>query len=181
VWWWWWRWCCGGDEVEVVLWRWWGGGGLEMRYWVTIWWRWIWCHRGVVDAVWLNFSLDTWFSDRCQICWDLQDSPFESLMVSKSVEICRSLCVWLNSIALFWLFGGGLQAETHMPRLSFFRWSSTFDQWVIFWILMGRLILIRDRELDSNGISLGWIVVFFGGLVALECPFIRMGLEVDLY
>jgi hypothetical protein len=46
---------------------------------------------------------------------------------------------------------------------------------------MGRLILIRDRELDSNGISLGWIVVFFGGLVALECPFIRMGLEVDLY
>jgi hypothetical protein len=46
---------------------------------------------------------------------------------------------------------------------------------------MGRSLLIRDRELVSSGVFSGWIVVFSGGLEAKECPFLSMGLEVDLY
>jgi hypothetical protein len=31
---------------------------------------------------------------------------------------------------------------------------------------MGQSLLIRNRELVSSGVSSGWVVVFFGGLVA---------------
>jgi hypothetical protein len=31
--------------------------------------------------------------------------------------------------------------------------------------------LIRDRELNSNGVFLGWVDVFFGGLETEECRF----------
>jgi hypothetical protein len=34
---------------------------------------------------------------------------------------------------------------------------------------MGRSLLIRDRELVSSGISMGWICVICGGLKADEC------------
>jgi hypothetical protein len=45
-----------------------------------------------------------------------------------------------------------------------------------FWIPMGRSLLIRDRKLVSSGASSGRVVVFFGGWVAEECHFLRMGL-----
>ncbi|PNX76172.1 hypothetical protein L195_g037815 [Trifolium pratense] len=38
------------------------------------------------------------------------------------------------------------------------------------WILMGRSLLIRDRELESSGIFLRSVDVFFGSLEAEECP-----------
>ncbi|MCI47095.1 hypothetical protein A2U01_0068336, partial [Trifolium medium] len=34
---------------------------------------------------------------------------------------------------------------------------------------MGRSLLIRERELESHGISMGRVGVFFGGLEAEEC------------
>ncbi|MCI37606.1 hypothetical protein A2U01_0058830, partial [Trifolium medium] len=35
---------------------------------------------------------------------------------------------------------------------------------------MGRSLLIQDRELESSGILMGRVEVFFGGLEAEECP-----------
>jgi hypothetical protein len=55
--------------------------------------------------------LDIWFSNRFQICWDLQDF-FDSLRVFKSVEICRFLCIWLNST---------------VSTLTVWRWSTSRD------------------------------------------------------
>jgi hypothetical protein len=37
-------------------------------------------------------------------------------------------------------------------------------------ISMGRLILIRDRKLESTDIFVGQVDVLFGGLEAEECP-----------
>ncbi|MCI25827.1 hypothetical protein A2U01_0047018, partial [Trifolium medium] len=34
---------------------------------------------------------------------------------------------------------------------------------------MGRSLLIRDRELESSGVSMGQVDVCFGGLKAKEC------------
>ncbi|MCI21295.1 hypothetical protein A2U01_0042461, partial [Trifolium medium] len=63
---------------------------------------------------------------------------FESLLVPKSAEICRLLCIWLD---LFRVgvdgFGGGLRAETYLPRLSFYRCPINFGS--------------RRRFLDSDG------------------------------
>jgi hypothetical protein len=53
-------------------------------------------------------------------------------------------------------------------------------QGAVFWILMGRSLLLRDRELVSSDISTGQDVVF-SGLVAEDCSFLSMGLEVNLY
>jgi hypothetical protein len=38
------------------------------------------------------------------------------------------------------------------------------------WISMGWSLLIRDRELESSGIFVDRVDVFFGGLEAEECP-----------
>jgi hypothetical protein len=39
----------------------------------------------------------------------------------------------------------------------------------VFFILMGRSLLIRDRELESTGIFMGQVDVFSGGLEVEEC------------
>ncbi|MCI56729.1 hypothetical protein A2U01_0077980, partial [Trifolium medium] len=40
---------------------------------------------------------------------------------------------------------------------------------VVIWILMGRSLLIRDRELVSSANFMGWVGVFSGGLEAKGC------------
>jgi hypothetical protein len=76
-------------------------------------------------------SLDVWFSDYFQICWDLQKS-----------------CLWLTSIA---------PVVTDFPRV-----VSIFALRSCYWILMGRLILLRDRELVFSNNFMGWVGVFSG-------------------
>jgi hypothetical protein len=51
---------------------------------------------------------------------------------------------------------------------------------VAFWILMGRSLLIRDRELVSSCVFLGWVD---DSLLVwkLRSVFLRMGLEVHFY
>jgi hypothetical protein len=41
-------------------------------------------------------------------------------------------------------------------------------QGAAFWILVGRTLLIRVRQLVFSGISTGWIGVFSGGMIADE-------------
>jgi hypothetical protein len=44
----------------------------------------------------------------------------------------------------------------------FSRVMSIFASWSCYWILMGRLILLRDRELVFSDNLLGWVGVVFG-------------------
>jgi hypothetical protein len=60
------------------------------------------------------------------------------------------------------------------PRLIYLGFLSTVVQHILahgaaFWILIGRSLLIRDRELVSNDIFLGRVGVFSDGLGAVEC------------
>jgi hypothetical protein len=86
--WWWWEWLFGVVVVLLtgVKWR---GECCDVD--VLLWW---WLDLALLGIGWCRvrwvFSSDIWFSDRCQVCWDLQDSPVESLLVPKSVEICGS-------------------------------------------------------------------------------------------
>jgi hypothetical protein len=88
----------------------------------------IWCFWSLPRVV---GSLDVWFSDYFQICWDLQKS-----------------CLWLTSIA---------PVVTDFPRV-----VSIFALRSCYWILMGRLILLRDRELVFSNNFMGWVGVFSG-------------------
>jgi hypothetical protein len=64
----------------------------------------------------------------------------------------------------------GLQSETYLPVfLTLLLLQQLLIQGVVFWILMGRSLLIRNRELKSSGISSGRIDVCSGGLEAEEC------------
>jgi hypothetical protein len=86
--WWWWGWLFGVVVVLLTGVQWWGEC-CDVD--VLLWW---WLDLALLGIGWCRvrwvFSSDIWFSDRCQVCWDLQDSPVESLLVPKSVEICRS-------------------------------------------------------------------------------------------
>jgi hypothetical protein len=44
---------------------------------------------------------------------------------------CLSISGWIL-LCRHWLFGGGLQAETHLSRFSFYRCPSTLIQWPVF-------------------------------------------------
>jgi hypothetical protein len=50
-----------------------------------------------------------------------------------------------------------------------YRCPLTLTHGAVFWILMSRSLLIRDRELTSSDIFLGRVVVFSGGLDDVEC------------
>jgi hypothetical protein len=60
--------------------------------------------------------------------------------------------IWLNFTTLV-LTVGSLSTGVHQ--------LSTYG--AAFWILMGRVILIRVRKLVSNGVSTGWVGVLSGG------------------
>jgi hypothetical protein len=135
----------------VVVGRWHGGCGIwvlevvvlvRRRYW---WW---WDLIAVVrcwDADVLDMTLLV--CDWCRVC--LVFLILDSLTVFKFVEICRILwvaggfeiywdlqvsCIWLNSTASM-LTVSSLSTGVH--QLS--------TQWAVFWILMGRALLIRVR------------------------------------
>jgi hypothetical protein len=80
--------------------------------------------------------------------WGWFSGYFDFLITFKSVEICRNLCIWLTSIA---------PVVTDFPRV-----MSIFASWSCYWILMGRLILLRDRKLGFSDNFLGWVDVFLG-------------------
>jgi hypothetical protein len=101
-------------------------------------------------CVWLVYY-DTWFSNRLQICWYLQNS-FE---VADGFQICWDLkisCIWLNSTASVLTISS---LSTGVHKLS--------TQGASFWILMGRTLLIRVQKLVSSGISTGWVDVLSDG------------------
>jgi hypothetical protein len=77
---------------------------------------------------------------------------FESLRVSKYVETLQIFGIWLNFTASV-LTVSSLSTDVH--KLSIYG--------AAFWILMGRVILIRVWKLVSSGVSTGWIDVFSGG------------------
>jgi hypothetical protein len=58
------------------------------------------------------------------------------------------------------MFGGSLQAETYLPSSLFTGDHQLLTQGAAFWIMTGRALLIRVRELVSNGIYTGWVGVF---------------------
>jgi hypothetical protein len=78
-------------------------------------------------------SLDIWFSDCFQICWDLHK---------------------------FFVSGWSLMRRW---RLIFLESCRSLPHAAVYWILMGRPLLLRDRKLVSNDNSLGRVVVFSGG------------------
>jgi hypothetical protein len=140
------------------------GGGVLM-------WRcWIWRRRCVVDAVcdWLSTIRDSLTAFKSvEICWIF----FESLLVPKCVEISRSLCIRLayytSVLAVF-----RANCELRLICLGFH--TLLLHQFLACiaasWISMGRSLLIRDRKLESNGIFVGQVNVFFGGLEAEGSP-----------
>jgi hypothetical protein len=62
---------------------------------------------------------------------------------------------------------GGLRAETYMPRFSFYHQLLAHE--AVFWILMGRSLLIRDRVLVCSDVFMSQVGDFCGGLEAKEC------------
>jgi hypothetical protein len=124
------------DELVMVdgrfgVWRWGGGGGEVM----------LWClDMGSLMCRWCCVELvlyDTWFSDRFQICWDLQIL----FRVSEGFQICWDLQFSSYLVDHYCIgvvyFGDGLQAETYLPRFSFCRCTITLDS--------------RSRLLDFDG------------------------------
>ncbi|PNX86825.1 hypothetical protein L195_g042907, partial [Trifolium pratense] len=55
-----------------------------------------------------------------------------------------------------------------------------FTHEAVFWILMGRSLLIRDRELVSSDIFMSQVDVFSGGLKTEECHS-KNEIRVDIY
>jgi hypothetical protein len=101
--------------------------------------------------------------------------------VSKSVEICRFFVCLID----FYRIGiNCLEVVCELRLICLGSHStivaSTLTHGAALWILMGRLILIRDRELVSNCVFMGQVDVFFGGLI-LKSVFLIMRLEIDLY
>jgi hypothetical protein len=122
---------CDGFEFARV-----GGGWDDLR------WR---CCG--VDVEVLN-TADVWLMPRVigfpwyEILWPLTNTKllrfagffFESLMVPKSAEICRFLCIRLVFFALVLTvrFGGELRAGTYLPRSSFYCFPISFGLWSCF-------------------------------------------------
>jgi hypothetical protein len=111
-------------------------------------------------------------------------------MVSKSVEICRIFCIWLTSpvsvLTVFsrvafgvWLSLAGVKAVCELRLICLCFHStiapSTFALRSCFWILMGRSLLLWDRELVSNDYFMGRVDVF-SGFWKLRGVFLIMGL-----
>jgi hypothetical protein len=143
-------WCWGvggvirGDEEEVSCWS------LELLMLMRCWCVWLMPIR-------IGFSLIFRFSDRYQICWDLQDSflsrwwfpsllRFAGLFVSGWPLSCRC-----------WLFGGGLWSDC-LGSL-FTGIHQLLSQRAASWILMGRALLIRVRKLVSSCVFTSWVDV----------------------
>jgi hypothetical protein len=106
---------------------------------------------------------------------------FEFLLGSKSVEICRFLVSsWslphIGVVCLEKLYNlRFICLVSHSTGAPYFLTQET-----VIWILMGRTLLIRVRELVSSDIFLGRIEV---SLVVwkLKSVFLRMRLKVDLF
>ncbi|PNY01609.1 hypothetical protein L195_g024910 [Trifolium pratense] len=71
----------------------------------------------------------------------------DSLTASKSVEVCR---IRFESLLV--------SKSVGICRFPFYRCPSSLALRAAFWILMGRSLLIRDRELTSSSIFLGWMM-----------------------
>jgi hypothetical protein len=97
--------CSGSLEyVECLLIGWsvllrYGDCGLFVSLVGLFWWWWL-------EVMWLRlmscdwFFLDTRFSDRSFKSVGICRTLSESLMVSKSVEVCRSLCIWIELLCV---------------------------------------------------------------------------------
>jgi hypothetical protein len=97
-------------------------------------------------------------------------------MVFKSVEICRSLYL----VESYSVGVDCLEAVCEL-RLTYLGFCSTgvcqfLTQGAVCWSLMGRSLLIRDRKLVSNDISVGRVAVFFGGR-KLKSVFSKNGIK----
>jgi hypothetical protein len=62
-------------------------------------------------------------------------------------------------------------------QFSVYRFPINFWLAELFWIMMGRSLLIRDLELESSDNFLGWI----GGVWRLKSVLLKKRLEVNLY
>jgi hypothetical protein len=81
---------------------------------------------------------------------------FESVMISKSVEICR---FFLYSVGLFRVGVDCLKVNCELELICLGLHSTVTHQVLacraVFWTLMDRSLLIRERELEASGIFMG--------------------------